>query len=381
MKILHLLYESKGDYFGIGGVGVRAYEIYKHLKDRHDITLLCKKYIGAKDAEIEGLRHIFVGVESKSLTKTLLSYAYHCSWFVKKFGKDYDIIIEEFSPAIPTFLPFFTDKPIILQVQGYTGKLYFSKYNLFFASALYLMEQLRPKFYRNLIFVSSDTSKKFVLRKDSYVKFISNGISSDLLKVSPSEGDYLLYLGRIDIYGKGLDILVKAFEKFYKSFPDIKLLIAGDGRDVDEFNSMLMDLPEDVREKVELTGWVTGKTKQDLLSKALFVVLPSRHEVQPITALEAMACGKAVIASDITGFNFVTDNRAGISFKTGDAASLAHAMRNCITSNERNEMGKRGREWVKDFTWDRIALKYEGFLEDVISSWKQKCDITNSKKD
>ena len=94
MKILHLLYESKGDYFGIGGVGIRAYEIYRHLKDRHDITLLCKKYIGAKDGEIEGLRHIFVGAESKSLAKTLLAYAYHCSRFVKKFHKDYDIIVD-----------------------------------------------------------------------------------------------------------------------------------------------------------------------------------------------------------------------------------------------------------------------------------------------
>ena len=380
MKILHILYESRGDYFGIGGVGIRAYEIYKHLKDRHDITLLCKKYIGAKDGEIEGLRHIFVGTESKSLMKTLLSYAYHSALFVRKFGKDFDIIIEEFSPAIPTFLHSFTQKPIVLQVQGYTGRLYFKKYNSFYALALYLMEQLRPKFYRNLIFVSPETSKKFVLRKDSYVKFISNGISSDLLKLSPSEGDYLLYLGRIDIYGKGLDILLKAFEEFYKSFPDIRLVIAGDGRDMDEFNSMLMDLPEDVRGKVELLGWVSGERKAKIISNALFVVFPSRHEVQSISTLEAMACAKAVIASDLAGFNFVTDNRAGISFKTGDAASLAHAMRNCIMSNERNEMGKRGREWVKDFTWDRIALKYEGFLEDVILSWKQKCNFMNSKK-
>ncbi len=84
MKILHLLYESKGDYFGIGGVGIRAYEIYRHLRDRHDITLLCKKYLGAKDGEINGLRHVFVGTESKSLMKTLLSYAYQSTVFVKK---------------------------------------------------------------------------------------------------------------------------------------------------------------------------------------------------------------------------------------------------------------------------------------------------------
>lgn len=117
MKILHLLYESKGDYFGIGGVGIRAYEIYSHLRDRHDITLLCKKYPEAKDKEIEGLKHIFVGTESKSLTTTLLSYAYHAALFVKRHGERFDVIIEEFSPAIPTFLHVFTKKPIILQVQ------------------------------------------------------------------------------------------------------------------------------------------------------------------------------------------------------------------------------------------------------------------------
>jgi hypothetical protein len=133
VKILHLLYESKGDYFGIGGVGVRSYEIYRHLKERHDITLLCKKYPGASDAAIEGLRHVFVGTESESLTKTLLSYAYHAASFVRKHGSEFDIVIEDFSPAIPTFLHRFAEKPVVLQIQGYTGRLYFKKYNTVYA--------------------------------------------------------------------------------------------------------------------------------------------------------------------------------------------------------------------------------------------------------
>jgi len=55
MRILHLLYESKSDYFGIGGVATRAYEIYRYLRERHDITLLCKRCPGAEDGEINGL--------------------------------------------------------------------------------------------------------------------------------------------------------------------------------------------------------------------------------------------------------------------------------------------------------------------------------------
>ncbi len=416
MKILHLLYESKGDYFGIGGVGIRAYEIYTYLKDRHDITLLCKKYPGAKDCEIEGLRHIFIGTESKSLTKTLLSYAYHAALFVKKHGKEFDIIIEEFSPAIPTFLHAFIKKPLILQVQGYTGTLYFKKYNPAYASILYSLESLRPRFYDNFIFVSQETVKRLLpvnflpspspppvpglvprsgagkggglyvsplplregtppesplplrerVRVRGCIEVIPNGVSPELLNTSHEEGDYILYLGRIDIYGKGLDILVKAYKESYKSFSDIRLVIAGDGRDWDAFKSELMTLPDHVRKKIELLGWVSGDEKREVIRKALYLVFPSRHEVQSIATLEAMACGKAVVVSEIPNFSYITTIRAGISFKAGDALSLAQSMKDLMASSERKEMGQRGRNWVKSYTWDKMALKYEKFLHDVV---------------
>ncbi|HXX53528.1 MAG TPA: glycosyltransferase, partial [Thermodesulfovibrionales bacterium] len=147
MKILHLLYESEGDYFGIGGVGMRAYSIYGYLKERHDVTLLCKNYPGAADGERMGLTHRFVGAESRSLTRVLLSYASHAAQFVRKHGNEYDVIIEDFSPAIPTFLHTLTRTPVILQLQGYTGRLYFRKYNPFYASILYASESLRPRCY------------------------------------------------------------------------------------------------------------------------------------------------------------------------------------------------------------------------------------------
>ncbi len=68
MKSLHVLYESKGDYFGIGSVGIMA----------------------------------------------LLSYAFNASLFTRKYGNEFDVIVEEFSPAIPTFLHAFTSKPLVL---------------------------------------------------------------------------------------------------------------------------------------------------------------------------------------------------------------------------------------------------------------------------
>lgn len=362
MKILHLLYESKGDYFGIGGVGIRAYEIYRHLKDRHDITLLCKKYPGAKDGDIEGLRHIFVGTESKNLTKTLLFYAYQASRFVKKFGNRYDVIIEDFSPAIPTFLHTLTKKPVVLQVQGYTGWLYLRKYNPAYATTLYVLERLRPMFYDNFIFISAETVKRFSLKGRRYIEVIPNGVSSELLTVTPEDGDYILYLGRIDIYGKGLDILLSAYSEFFKSFPDIRLAIAGDGRDRKRFEAMLMNLSVDIRKNIELIGWVNGERKREVISKALFCVFPSRHEAQGISVLEAMACGKAVIVSDIPEFRYVLNSGSGLSFVNGDSSSLAKLMREMVTSNRRMDMGEKGRNSVLNLTWDKVAGRFEGFL-------------------
>ncbi len=367
MKILHLLYESEGDYFGIGGVGIRAYEIYKYLKDRHYITLLCKKYPGAADGEKDGLKHVFVGTESKSFTKTLLSYACHAARFVKRHGDEYDVIIEDFSPAIPTFLHAFTEKPVILQIQGHTGVLYFSKYNPLYASILYVLELLRPGFYDNFIFISQETARKLQVGRKKRVQIISNGVSRELLDAVPEEDGYVLYIGRIDIYGKGLDLLVKAYREFHAAFPHIRLVIAGDGRDRDTFQAELMKLPEEVKKSIELAGWVSGDRKVEVIRKALFCVFPSRHEVQSICTLEAKACGKAVIASDIPEFMVIRDAGTGVVFRSGDVSSLAQAMKDLVSNNERKEMGQRGREWVKDFIWDKVALKYEDFLQDVVS--------------
>ncbi len=362
MKILHLLYESRGDYFGIGGVGTRAYEIYGRLKDRHEITLLCKRYPGAEDKEIEGLRHLFVGAESRSLTRTFLSYAVRAAGYVRQEGEKFDVIIEEFSPAIPTFLNFFRERPVVLQVQGYTGRLYFRKYNPVYSTALFLLEHLRPLLYSHFIFINEETAGRLSIGSGKHKAVIPNGVDPRLFALPLAKGDYILYLGRIDIYSKGLDLLISAYTEFYGSCPDFKLVIAGDGRDMEELRSAVMRLPEGIRKNIELPGWISGKRKYEVIEQASFVVFPSRHEVQPISVLEALACGKAVVVSDIPECSFVTQNRAGISFKSGDPTSLAASMKDLAANTATEEMGRNGREWVKGFTWDSIAEQYEEFL-------------------
>ena len=368
MKILHLLYESKGDYFGIGGVGIRAYKLYGRLAGRHEITLLCKKYPGSADeAVIEGLRHVFVGARSPRLTAALLSYACGAGRFVRRWGGRFDIIVEEFSPAIPTCLCFFRRRPVVLQIQGFTGRNYFGKYNPLYSGFLYGAERFTPRLYRNIIVVSGASANRYHFGSSSKVEVISNGVDPGLVAASARESGYILYLGRIDIHHKGLDILVSAFDGFCRHFPGIRLVVAGDGRDRKKFLGLVGSLPPQVRRNIELKGWVDGKEKEDLLASSLFSVVPSRYETQGIAALEALASGKPVVVSDIPELAYVPSAGAGLSFRCGDAEGLSEAMQALFLRRDRREMGKRGRALVMDATWDRIASRYEEFLRDIVS--------------
>jgi len=364
MKILQIIYESFGSPFGFGGAGVRAYEIYKRLKERHDITLLCMKYPGAHDQDIEGLRHIFIGIENKSLTRNVLAFTVGAANFVRKNGKQFDVIVENFLPSTPFFTKILTNTPVILQIQGIMGEHSFKKFSFFYSVPMYIVEKIYPKLYDRFIFVSDVTKERVmsgVKRKVKLCSVIPNGIGSEMLKVEPEDGDYMLFFSRIDIYTKGIDLLVKAFESIAAEYPDLKLILAG--YEFNKVEKLVSGLPSVLKERIKYAGFVTGEEKIRLLSKAKIFILPSRHESSPISILEAAACGKPVIVSDIAELKFVEENGFGISFSTGSAEGLQNAMRNLLKNDDmRYRFGMNGRKYAESFSWDTIALEYEKVL-------------------
>jgi len=366
MKILQLIYESLGSPFGYGGAGVRAYEIYRRLKDRHEVTLLCMKYPGAKNCEIEGLRHVFVGTESKSLVKSVFAYTIQAMNFVRHYGGDFDIIVENFLPSTPFFSTLFTRTPVILQVQGIMEMHSFEKFHPLFAIPMHMVERFYPRLYERFIFVSPVTMEKVMAglwRKRVQCHLIPNGINEDLLRVTPGDNEYILFFSRIDIYTKGLDILVEAFKRIAAEYPEVTLVLSG--YEFNRFEDLIADCPPSLRERIRYAGFVAGEEKLRLLSRATFVVLPSRHESSPVSILEAAACGKAVLVSDISELGFVREQGFGLVFPSGSAEGLAERMMLLMDDGKkRDEMGKRGREFAAQFLWDNIAKEFEYVLNN-----------------
>jgi glycosyltransferase involved in cell wall biosynthesis len=368
MKVLQIIYESDGNPFGVGGAGVRAYEIYARLRERHEITFLCMRYPGARDGEYRGVRHIFVGAASRRLTKSVIAYTVEASRFVRRHGGDFDIIVENFLPSTPFFSRLLTKTPVVLQVQGVMYGHSFRKFGPLYSFPLYAAEKWYPSLYDRFIFVSDVTKEKVMrrLKKDAkFCRVIPNGIGAELLRLKPSEGDYILFFSRIDTYTKGLDLLLSAFSELAAEFPDVRVVMAG--HETDSFGGLVSELPAEVKERVTYAGFLTGPDKTALLSGAKMVVLPSRHESSPVSIVEAAACGKPLIVSDIREMAFVRENGFGLSFPSCSVTGLKETMRILLADDGlRAGLGERGREFAGRFLWDDIAREFENTLELIL---------------
>jgi glycosyltransferase involved in cell wall biosynthesis len=114
----------------------------------------------------------------------------------------------------------------------------------------------------------------------------------------PHERAYVAAVGQL-VAHKGFDLLIEAFAKVDARFPDVDLLIAGDG-DYDEELTRLIQA-HGLKDRVHLLGRVDKETVASLFVGSLFVAVPSRREPFGIVALEGMAAARRVLATPVGG--------------------------------------------------------------------------------
>ncbi|MBK7997024.1 MAG: glycosyltransferase family 4 protein [Blastocatellia bacterium] len=167
----------------------------------------------------------------------------------------------------------------------------------------------------------------------------------------------ILFLGRL-VKIKGVDILLKALANCL----DIKLLIAGDGEQRKELEELAIRL----NAPAKFLGTVTGKTKLELLQSCDLVVIPSiilpdgRTEGTPLVCLEAFACAKAVIASDVGGLSFlVIDGKVGYLSQPANIKELREKIFSLISDNNKLKlMGESARKLAEKYDWTKISQEF-----------------------
>lgn len=206
-----------------------------------------------------------------------------------------------------------------------------SKRNLTNSILLSLDTYFRESFYPpvelidKFIFVSKFSQNKHVEANDIYEKK-----STHLYNFTPIVKDsniikekYLLYFGRIS-EEKGISTLIKAMT----AFPDIQLKIAGTG-------PLLQELSKNKADNITFLGFKEGQELKELISKAIFVVVPSEwYENNPLTIIESMTLGTPVIGSNIGGIpELINKNVTGYLFSPGSVDELTEAIKSAITLN------------------------------------------------
>lgn len=133
------------------------------------------------------------------------------------------------------------------------------------------------------------------------------------------------FIGRLDIYTKGLDILIKAFAAFVLEQGDAELWIVGDSSE--KANLVRMIEQNGLINHVKLLGSKFGKDKDEILNQIDVFVHPSRNEGLPSSVIEAASFGKPCIVTDATNIgNLIMTYDAGTSIDDLEEQKLKTAM-------------------------------------------------------
>ena len=200
----------------------------------------------------------------------------------------------------------------------------------------------------------------------SNVEVIPDPLAFDVAEVSPLKAKRVIAVGRY-VYQKGFDLLLQAWAKIEKQFPDWELAIYGMG-DRSPYDDLAKQLGVDMN-RCHLNG-STQNIRKEYLESSLFV-FSSRFEGFGMVLIEAMACGLPVVSFDCPcgPKDIVSHDEDGLLVPSGDIAKLANAMSQLMDSYElRHQMAKNAIGNVRRFQIDEIADRWQLLFEDVLNS-------------
>jgi D-inositol-3-phosphate glycosyltransferase len=193
------------------------------------------------------------------------------------------------------------------------------------------------------------------------------------------EAKVVLYVGRFDPR-KGIETLVRAVRESKFSESDNLRLIIGGGSTPGNSDGIERDRIEQIVNELGMSDFtiLPGRLSQDILptyyAAADVCVVPSHYEPFGLVAIEAMASGTPVVASDVGGLQFtVVNEETGLLAPAQDVSGFASAIDRILDSPKwRDELGKAGRKRVENkFSWDGVAKQLGELYTEILQTAKE----------
>jgi glycosyltransferase involved in cell wall biosynthesis len=202
--------------------------------------------------------------------------------------------------------------------------------------------------------------------------FLPHGVDINLFRPGDDterlgQTPIVLAAGRL-VEKKGFRLLINHAEQFLGVNPDAELWIAGEGDDRQTLEEMIRKQPPALARRIRLLGKISWTRMPELLRRARVFVMPSIRDSHgnedglPTVALEAMACGCAVVATDVGGTHHIVENgRTGLTVEANRGDKLAQAIERLLSDSQlAARMGAAAATAAQtQYTWAQCARAYE----------------------
>ncbi|PIP20079.1 MAG: hypothetical protein COX40_06695 [Candidatus Omnitrophica bacterium CG23_combo_of_CG06-09_8_20_14_all_40_11] len=356
MNILYLT-----NHLNIGGISSYVLTLASGIKKRgHNVYIassggqLLPKFIA------QGLVYVPIPIK----TKSEISYKLLISKFkLLKYIKERNIEIIHANTRVTQVLSFLIqrtlDRPYVSTCHGFFKKRFF--------------RQIFPC-WGNKVIAISESVKEHLIKdfkvKQEDIRVIHNGIDANRFRVQSAEyrvqrkkdlglrdGPVVGIVARLS-EEKGHVYLIKAMQEIITKIPQAQLLIVGEGR----MREGLVNLTKKIGLEKSVFFLPSVIDTQGVLSGMDLFVLPSLKEGLGLALMEAMACGLAVVGSDVGGIrSLIQDKYNGLLVKPADSRGLSYAILELLQNPDKaKSLSSNARIFInQNFSQEKMVLETE----------------------
>lgn len=267
-----------------------------------------------------------------------------------------------------------TDGKVIVEHNHYLECVlhHLPKKNFVYDSLLYWKQNYHKKFIRKYVdYFITPSERLSEMITDEFRKpgdTLPNPVLINAENVEIIEGEYLLYVGRLDPE-KGVLTLLKAFQKVLENFPDEKLIIVGSGS-IQHWLELYVT--ENKLPNVLFLGVKNKSNLKELYARAKFTIVPSEFlESYGNVILESFAFKKTVVISDLLGIkNEVVAHNCGLVFPYGNIEELQEAIENLLTDRAlRKRYETNAAQYVSELTFEKHFIQLKDIYSKVMNKF------------
>ncbi len=313
-----------------GGIQHQIFGLATEMAKRgHEVHIICRS-AEARASTDDGVVFHPVTTRLKDDILSVLLFSKEAAGRIDSLEPDVVSAFERFSAYFPSRQRY----PLTFTTENYDAFRYYREFAVGYNPLNFILHPLKCRLEEgvmrrsSLVIALTDPIMNYLQSvRIRHTVVIPNGVS---IEDYSNLGDdrYSLYAGRLDA-PKCVDVLIRAYARLKDFQNEYVLKIVGRGPRKAELMKLARDCG--MRSRIKFIDWVPHKDMPALLGSCSVFVLPSSYEGLPVVLLEAMACSKPVIASNIPGpRDIVNHGRNGMLFEVGLVDELVGNLECCL---------------------------------------------------